>query len=141
MIEQALQPRRRPLALADVAGSIDRDPGSGGTEQKEEERGERVKAQMEGQIGQADRQDKNLRAGIDAAQGENRKCQTADGTERKKHTADQHETVLEKHTDEANQQPDQRRGQYPVDEQEFAHFWLGKLCLCFHNGGSRCPLP
>jgi hypothetical protein len=56
MVLQAHQARRRALALPEIAGGKDGDADRDETQQQGEHRGEIVEAQVEGQVGQADRQ-------------------------------------------------------------------------------------
>ena len=61
VVLQAQQPGRGAFAGAEVAGGKDRDARPGDAEQQQKEAGQRIQAQVEGQIGQAERQHHDLR--------------------------------------------------------------------------------
>ena len=61
VVVQALQAGRGAFALAKVAGSEHRDARGHGAEQQQEEGRQRIQAQVERQIGQAQRQHQRLR--------------------------------------------------------------------------------
>jgi hypothetical protein len=66
------RPGAVPLPFTEVARGIDRNAGRNKTEQQGEYRREIVQAQMEGQVGQADRQYRHLSLAAKTGQGNDR---------------------------------------------------------------------
>ena len=89
VVLQAHQPRRSALAAAEIAGREDGNARGGGTEQKEKEARERIAPHVHRQIRQTDRQDGLLSRRAEARCGHHRQRHAAQGSQRKKHPADE----------------------------------------------------
>ena len=91
MVLEAQQPGRRAGAAAEVAGAEHRDAGRRRTEQEQEHVAERVAANVERQIRQADRQHQRVGRLRDAEHGNGCQRDADQRAEREQHAAyDEH---------------------------------------------------
>ena len=125
MVEQALPPRQRPFAVAEVTGCVDRDAGTGDPQQAEKESRQRIQTQVERQIREAERQNRGLRRRTDAQQRQQGQRQSACGADREEDVTDQRGFSREGQSSEADSQPAKRNQQNTVEQSEFSEHGEG----------------
>ena len=87
VVLEADEAGRRAFARAEIAGGVQRDRGSGRAQQQQEERRQRIEAQVEGQVGQPERQDRRLRRRGERQHGDDGERQPDGGARGKQHAA------------------------------------------------------
>jgi hypothetical protein len=117
MVFEAQQSEGVSRHVAEITRRIERNADAGGAEQQQEKCGQRVQAQMEGQVGQAERQHRYVGGAAQAAQCGNRQNQGAQGTGRKNKLRDG-AGVLQQQARQAEQQPIDDDPQCDVDGQQ-----------------------
>ena len=119
VVVQAQEPRRRALALAEVAAGEDGDAGAREAQQREEEGRERVQAQVEGQVRQADGEDGDLRRAGQGRESEARQREAQRGGEREEDARDEGEVVQRRDPGQADREPRDDDEHDAVDREEF----------------------
>src|SRR4029453_1971724 len=117
-------------AGAKITRRIKRDRGTRGTEQQQEERRQRVDADVKGKFGESERQDRRLRKRADRKEGYDRQRYTDRSARREQCEADEHEAARSHETERANRDPRTDRSE---NERE-----RGRI---HRRGGRSVPLP
>ena len=110
VVLQAEQSRCGTLACAEVARGEDRDAAAGRAEEKQEERRQRVQPDMEGQVGQAERQDERLGRVANRDQGDCGKHEPHCSAGGEKYSPDEHQVARSHQAQHADRDPGEDRG-------------------------------
>ena len=127
MVFEAQQAEGVARHVAEIACRIKRNADAGSAEQQQEKCGQRIQAQMEGQVGQAERQHRNVGGAAQAAQCGGGQDQCAQGAGRENKLRDDARVVLQQQARQAQQQPIDDDAQGDVDGQHGRNYWH-ELC-------------